>query len=106
MPAVTKRLVGHVENSSYPPINVDIQLSLTTPAAATAPVPVIMEFGFGGRGFGPPPGGRTGPTWQEQVVAKGWGRIQGYDSNTGTFSVNGGPRRQLPSDKEVFTLTS
>jgi hypothetical protein len=40
------------------------------------------------------------------VVAKGWGRIQGYDSNTGTYSVNGEPRRQLPDQREVFTLTS
>src|SRR5262245_41840153 len=73
VPVVTKRLVGHVDNSAYPLITVDIQLSLTTPANAKGPVPVIMEFGFGGRGFGPPPGGRTGPTWQEQVLAKGWG---------------------------------
>jgi hypothetical protein len=40
------------------------------------------------------------------VVAKGWGRILAYDSNTGTFSVNGAPRRLLPADREVFTLTS
>ena len=40
------------------------------------------------------------------VVAKGWGRIQAYDSNTGTFSVNGGARRLLPADREVFTLIS
>ena len=40
------------------------------------------------------------------VVAKGWGRIQAYDSNTGTFSVNGAPRRLLPADREVFTLIS
>lgn len=40
------------------------------------------------------------------VVAKGWGRIQAYDSNTGTFSVNGAPRRLLPADREVFTLVS
>lgn len=40
------------------------------------------------------------------VVAKGWGRIQGYASNTGTYSVNGAPRRQLPDQREVFTLTS
>jgi hypothetical protein len=40
------------------------------------------------------------------VVAKGWGRIQAYDSNTGTFSVNGAARRFLPADREVFTLTS
>jgi hypothetical protein len=33
----------------------------------------MLEFGFGGRGFGPPPGARAGPTWQEQVIAKGWG---------------------------------
>jgi hypothetical protein len=40
------------------------------------------------------------------VVAKGWGRIQGYDSNTGTFSVNGAPRRPLPDQREVFTLST
>src|SRR5205814_5678877 len=43
------------------------------------PVPVMMEFGFG---FGPPRGGRGGPpgfapgggpSWQQQVLAKGWG---------------------------------
>jgi hypothetical protein len=55
---VTKRLVGHVDNSSYPAISVDIQLTLTTPADAKGPVPVIMEFGFGGAGFG---GGFGGP---------------------------------------------
>src|SRR5262249_52148404 len=57
--------------SSYIPITVDIQLTLTTPAEAKGPVPVIMEFGFGGRGL--PPGARGGPTWQQQVLAKGWG---------------------------------
>ncbi len=69
---VTKQLTGYVNNSNYPLISVDIQLTLTTPAAATAPVPVILEFGFGGRGFGSPPGA-LGPTWQEQVLAKDWG---------------------------------
>jgi hypothetical protein len=82
---VTKKLVGHVDNSSFPGITVDIQLTLTTPAAAKGPVPVVMEFGFGGRRpspggaagappAGPPPGaGANGPTWQQQVLAKGWG---------------------------------
>jgi hypothetical protein len=74
VPIVTKRLVGRVDNSSYPLITVDIQLTLTTPAAATRPVPVIMEFGFGGgRGPAPRPGARGGPSWQQQVLAKGWG---------------------------------
>jgi len=92
-----------LDNSSYPQVTVDIQVTLSTPANATGPVPVIMEFGFtgfgrGGPGGGPgaargpagagaPPGrgapgggvpGRgmpvaSGPTWQQQVLAKGWG---------------------------------
>lgn len=80
VPVITKQLLGHVDNSSYPQITVDIQLSLTTPANAAGPVPVIMEFGFGfgpRPAFGPPrgpgPGAPTGPTWQQQVLAKGWG---------------------------------
>src|SRR5262249_27705549 len=68
---------GHVDNAAYPPISVDIQLTLTTPAEAKGPVPVMMEFGFagfGGKGpFGPPGGGKGGPNWQQQVLAKGWG---------------------------------
>jgi hypothetical protein len=71
VPVITKELVGHVDNSSYPAITVDIQLTLTTPADATGAVPVMMEFGFGGR-FGRFRGGE-GPTWQQQVLAKGWG---------------------------------
>jgi hypothetical protein len=79
VPVITKKLVGHVDNSGYPLITVDIQLTLTTPANATGPVPVMMEFGFvfppGFRPPAPPPGTPTpsGPTWQQQVLAKGWG---------------------------------
>src|SRR5262249_24838462 len=72
VPVVTKQLVGHVDNSSYPLITVDIQLTLTTPANATGPVPVMMEFGFNFGGKGPPVG-KGGPSWQQQVLAKGWG---------------------------------
>jgi hypothetical protein len=68
---ITKKLVGHVDNTAYPAITIDIQLSVTTPAKAADPVPVIMEFGFGGR-FGRMRRG-SGPTWQDQVLAKGWG---------------------------------
>jgi hypothetical protein len=71
VPIIIKRLVGHVDNSSYPAITVDIQLTLSTPANATGPVPVIMEFGFGGRFGRPRPG--AGPSWQQQVLARGWG---------------------------------
>src|SRR5271170_6632192 len=78
VPITTKSLVGHVDNSSYPLITVDIQLELTTPDNATGPVPVIMEFGFIGPfprrpGAPAPPPPPPGPTWQQQVLAKGWG---------------------------------
>jgi hypothetical protein len=71
VPVITNQLIGNVDNSSYPPINVDIQLSLSTPANAAGPVPVMMEFGFGGRFRRARRG--SGPTWQQQVLAKGWG---------------------------------
>src|SRR4030095_11762474 len=43
IPVITKKLLGHVDNSSYPAISVDIQLTLTTPAQVSGPVPVMME---------------------------------------------------------------
>ncbi len=77
IPVITKKLVGHVDNSSYPLITVDINLSLTTPANAPGPVPVIMEFsfeGYPGLHLPPPPAGTpVQPTWKQQVLAKGWG---------------------------------
>ena len=80
---VTKQLLGHVDNAFYPLISVNIQLTLTVPANAPGGVPVIMELGLSPevlaaiknrfteaqwaaiRG--------TGPSWQQQVLAKGWG---------------------------------
>ncbi|MGO9481730.1 MAG: acetylxylan esterase [Candidatus Kryptoniota bacterium] len=75
IPVITKELAGRVDNSMDTSISVNIQVTLTTPAEVKRPVPVVMEFGFV---F--PPGFKfpglpqeTGPTWQEQVLDKGWG---------------------------------
>ncbi len=77
VPVVTKRLVGHVDNAAYPAVTVDIQLTLTVPANTPGPIPVVLEFGFAFPGWKgpalPPPGGKGGPSWQQQVLAKGWG---------------------------------
>lgn len=73
---ITKTLVGHVDNSSCPSISVDIKLTLSTPTEAKGPVPVIMEFGFiFPPGFKMPNFGKKSnePTWQQQVIGKGWG---------------------------------
>jgi len=76
VPVVTKKLVGHVDNSSYPLITVDIDLTLTTPADATGPVPVMMEIAWGGRWANIPRRAEDGPDWKQQVLEKGWGYAQ------------------------------
>jgi len=80
IPVITKQLIGHVDNSAYPQITVDIQLTLVTTANAKAGVPVMMEFGFGGPRPGAAPitnrpAGAPGgaPNWQQQLLMKGWG---------------------------------
>ena len=45
VPVIAKQLVGHVDNSSYPAIHVNISMMLVTPANAKGPVPVLMMFG-------------------------------------------------------------
>ena len=45
IPVIAKQLAGHVDNSAYPQIDVDIAMTLVTPANAQGPVPVLMMFG-------------------------------------------------------------
>jgi hypothetical protein len=47
-PVIAKDLIGEVDNSSYPAINVHIHMTLVTPANAKGPVPVLMMFGRAG----------------------------------------------------------
>jgi len=85
---VTKQLIGHVDNSAYPEITVNIEAQLTLPANAAGPVPVVMEITFENTPGSPVPPPRPprpgappvvpkppdpGPTWKQQTLAKGWG---------------------------------
>jgi hypothetical protein len=98
---VTKQLLGRVDNSAHPAMSVNIQTVLTLPAHAQGRVPVIIQFGGGGfeippsfsvspnpcaapsrgqaapaRGAAAGPGGSgttPPPTWQQQILSKGWG---------------------------------
>jgi len=45
IPVIAKQLIGHVDNSEYPLINVDIKTMLVLPANVKGPVPVLMMFG-------------------------------------------------------------
>jgi hypothetical protein len=102
VPVITKQLVGRVDNSAYPELNVTILATLSTPKNAKGPVPVVLMFGGGGaapagvptttqctlpgavaRGAAPPqpqaarggaPGGANAPpSANEQIVMRGWG---------------------------------
>ena len=77
VPAITRKLIGHVDNSSYPAISVSIDLTICTPANIKTPVPLIMEFGFifppGFKFPGPSPGSPVVTPWQQLLLEKGWG---------------------------------
>jgi (4-O-methyl)-D-glucuronate---lignin esterase len=66
---VTKQLVGHVDNSAYPLVTVNILASLSTPANAKGPVPVVLMFGGGA----PPANGpaQSNPCVQPGAPARG-----------------------------------
>jgi hypothetical protein len=97
-PVMGKQLVGHVDNASYPGIQVQIQMTLVVPADRKGRVPVMMMFSgrtipevafpapaFPGRGGAPGPGAPAGgrapvagpPNADqpalEQLIADGWG---------------------------------
>ena len=44
-PVIARKLVGHVDNSAYPAISVNIAMTVVTPANAKALVPLLMMFG-------------------------------------------------------------
>jgi hypothetical protein len=44
-PVIAKKLTGHVDNSAYPDIDVNISMVVVTPANAKGPVPLLMMFG-------------------------------------------------------------
>jgi lysophospholipase L1-like esterase len=78
-PVVEKQLVGHVDNSAYPSINVDIEMTLVTPGNAKGPVPVMIMFSSAAiRQFiaSHPEFKKmmgSDPPSTEQLIAAGWG---------------------------------
>ena len=89
IPVNARQVVGRVDNSTFPAVEVNIQMTVVTPVHASGPVPVLMMFGgfFGGGGLPrragePEPTNRFGgfgggtfadPPSTEQLIAAGWG---------------------------------
>ncbi|MBL8809910.1 MAG: hypothetical protein JNM43_07030 [Planctomycetaceae bacterium] len=78
--ATEQHIVGTVDNSACPEIEVRISMSLTLPKTSDEPVPVLMYFGmtpferspFGG-GFGGGFRGPQGPSKADRLIQAGWG---------------------------------
>ena len=73
LPVIAKQLIGHVDNSAYPAIAVDIQMTLVTPAHAKGKVPTLLMFGNAAL---PPPPTETpsSPSSSaQQLIVAGWG---------------------------------
>lgn len=89
---INKHLIGHVDNSGYPAITVNIEADLFLPANAPKPVPVVVEITFDRPPDAPPlpprptppaaaattpaparPAAPAGPSPKQQTLAKGWG---------------------------------
>jgi hypothetical protein len=108
IPVITRTLVGHVDPTYYPAVEVNIAASVTTPAAAAGKVPVIIQWGGGGgpRGAGAGPARGAGPAastassafpngaakWQQAAISLGWG----YGNlNPGSIQADSGANNQL-----------
>src|SRR4051794_25107920 len=104
-PVVGKQLAGRIDNSGYPELEVEIQMTLVTPAGPGR-APVMMMFGRGALPLRPgetppaPPAGRGGfnpammaainggdPPATEQLIADGWGYA--YINPTSVQADNG-----------------
>jgi lysophospholipase L1-like esterase len=78
-PVVEKQLAGHADNSAYPSINVDVEMTLVMPRNAKGPVPVMIMFSNAAMlkfiashpEFNKMMG--SDPPSTEQLIANGWG---------------------------------
>ncbi|MBB4657588.1 hypothetical protein [Parvularcula dongshanensis] len=78
VPAIVRDYVGHVDNSAYPAVAVDMEMTVTTPAEVKGPVPAVLSFVFRfPAGFEPPAGWEPpSPSATERVLSRGWAHIE------------------------------
>src|SRR5204863_2142558 len=84
---VSRKIAGHVDNSTYPAGSVEIALQVTTPVSTEGrKVPAIIVMGslapprlpLPGAGRGPAPAPQqtgTYPDYRAQILARGWGIV-------------------------------
>ena len=75
IPVIAKKIIGHVDNSDYPLIDVNISMVLVVPANVRGPVPVLMMFGRANlpSGAQPDKDAIADPPSTQQLLTAGWG---------------------------------
>ncbi len=88
-PVLARRVVGHIDNTSYPAITVNIQMAVVTPVGPRRPIPFLVMFSNGAMPVAPePPVDPTAPlSSARQLIAKGWGYVS---INTTTIQADNG----------------
>ncbi|HEY1848744.1 MAG TPA: acetylxylan esterase, partial [Opitutaceae bacterium] len=79
-PVTARRVAGHVDNSAFPAIRVDLSMALVLPDGAREPVPVLVMFGWGNMPDEPVPRwpGAVDPPLPpsaDKLIAAGWGYV-------------------------------
>lgn len=72
-----KKMVGIVDNSSFPSIAVEIEMVLKTPKNVSTPIPVIIDLSFAFN-F---PIQKNAYNWEAEVFSKGWGIATYYPTS-------------------------
>lgn len=68
---VTEELRGRVDNSAWPSVGVDIEMTLTRPKESDGPVPAVIHLAFRWPPGREPPGATTSAA-RDLVLARGW----------------------------------
>lgn len=79
-PVTETLLIGKVDNSNHPDIEVNIELLIGLPKDTENAVPLVTRFGFISWPFGPPPKEPSSyllssyePLWKQQLISQHWG---------------------------------
>ncbi|MFO7932513.1 MAG: acetylxylan esterase [Bacteroidales bacterium] len=79
-PVIARKVIGHMDNSAYPLIDVDISMVVVTPERAEGPVPVLMMFG---PAYLPAPAQPDREDFEQlneaptqQIIQAGWGYVR------------------------------
>jgi hypothetical protein len=105
-PIVATRLIGHVDNSVYPSINVDIPMMLVKPVRAKSPMPVLIIFQFGGLAFPAPAQpsadqmARMNAALKAQIIAQDPSLASVFESHPAWNPITAPPRTPAPLDAE------